>query len=417
MSRAGRSLGIDFGTSNSAAAYLAEDRPQVIEMAPGEATLPSTFFFEFDTRQTLIGTPANTALLAGAEGRFMRALKRVLGTQLMHEPRQILNERVTFVDIIGRFLAEIKARAEARTGLSFAHVVSGRPVVFHGLGDPRETQAEDDLRACYRAAGFNTVGFLPEPEAAALAAGGPDETGLIVDIGGGTSDFSLFRRTQSEVQILANHGVRIGGTDFDRALSIDHVMPLLGKGSDLRKAMGPGTSPVPAAIFNDLATWELIPFLYTAQNRRLVAEMVQLSRAPDRLQRLQRVLRDELGHELAFAVERGKIAANSDAPAPMIDLRLVERGLSAPLSANDVGASLARHAQSLDAGARTTLSAADLTPHAVDRVVYVGGSSLMGMVTGTMEALFPTARHEFSEVFTAVADGLAIAAARQDATL
>ena len=257
-----RVLGVDFDTSNSAACYLCDGKPRLIKVASGQTTLPTTFFFDFETRQTLIGEPANQALLDRVDGRFMRALKRVLGTSLMHEKRQILNERVTFVDIIARFLRQIKIRAEIETGLRFDRVISGRPVVFHAANDPRELQAEADLRACYLAAGFNEVEFMPEPEAAAIASGAleqSDEIGLIVDIGGGTSDFSLFRSSNERVAILANHGVRIGGTDFDRAINIDRVMPLLGKGTQLRKMMGPGSSPVPNAIFNDLATWEKIP--------------------------------------------------------------------------------------------------------------------------------------------------------------
>ena len=134
-------LGIDFGTSNSAAGYLRAGAPHLVDMGAGQTTLPTTFFFDFDSRETLIGEPANAALLNGDEGRFMRALKRVLGTSLMHEKRQILNERVTFVQIIARFLAEIKSRAEAETGQEFTHALSGRPVVFHGVDDPREGQA------------------------------------------------------------------------------------------------------------------------------------------------------------------------------------------------------------------------------------------------------------------------------------
>lgn len=105
-------LGIDFGTSNSAAGFLCEGKPQLIELAPGSTTLPTTLFFDFETRQTLIGEPANRALLDGVDGRFMRALKRVLGTSLMHEKRQILNERVTFVDVIARFLHQINSHKE-----------------------------------------------------------------------------------------------------------------------------------------------------------------------------------------------------------------------------------------------------------------------------------------------------------------
>ncbi|MES2543051.1 MAG: Hsp70 family protein [Pseudomonadota bacterium] len=411
-------LGVDFGTSNTAAGYMSDGRPRLIQFASGRTTIPTTFFFDYDAREMLIGEPANQALLEGVEGRFMRALKRVLGTSLIHERRQILNERVTFVEIISRFLAQVKARAEAEAGVIFDRVVSGRPVVFHGVGDPREAAAEADLRACYLAAGFRDVEFMPEPQAAAIASGALEQSGsmgLIVDVGGGTSDFSLFRSGREGVTILANHGVRIGGTDFDRSISIDRVMPLLGKGTELRKIMGPGSSPTPNAIFNDLATWELIPFLYTPQNRRLATEMARLAHQPDKLSRLAKVLEDELGHEMSFAVERGKIAANGGAERAAILLDQIEPGLAVHLSADALGASLVQHADALAEGARETLRIAGMDVARVGKVVYVGGSSLMSMVSQTMKEQFPQAAHSFSEVFTAVADGLAIAAGGRSA--
>lgn len=408
-------IGIDFGTSNSAVAYLDEAAPRLVQF-DAATTLPTTFFFDFDTHKTLIGEVANQALLDGQEGRFMRALKRVLGTTLMHEKRQILNKRLTFVEIIGAFLSELREQAEAECGRPCTHVVSGRPVVFHGTGDAREAQAEADLRACYEYAGFTEIQFCPEPAAAAIATGATrreDTIGLVVDIGGGTSDFSVFRNGSSGVEILANHGVRIGGTDFDRAISIDQVMPLLGKATMIKDVFGNGMSQAPVGIFNDLATWEMIPFLYTAKNQRMVSEMLKLAISPQRLGRLAAVLEHELGHEVAFAVERGKIAVNSRTNDPSIDLGVVENGLSVALNNALVTASLAAHAARLDAGAKDVLIAAGLATDQIDQVVYVGGSSLMGVVSETMRGVFPDADHTFASVFTAVAEGLAIVAAKE----
>jgi len=408
-------LGVDFGTSNSAAGYMADGQPRLVTWEDGRDTIPTTFFFDAETRQTLVGEPANQALLDGDDGRFMRALKRVLGTPLMHEVRQVLNKRVTFVQIIGRFLQTIKERAEAESGREFTRVLSGRPVVFHGADDPREAQAEADLRACYLAAGFDEVAFMAEPEAAAIASGAleqSDTAGLIVDIGGGTSDFSLFQSTGGAMEILANHGVRIGGTDFDRAISIDRVMPLLGKGTLLRNVFGDGKTPTPVAIYNDLATWEMIPFLYTQQNRRMAKEMAQMAEEPAKLNRLLAVLTDILGHDLAFAVERGKIAANGGGNTSDISLEVVEPGLSASLSGGALATILAPFADQLRAGALETLAMASMTPSQVDRVIYVGGTSLMEVVPETMRAVFPGAEHSFSEVFSAVTYGLARASAR-----
>lgn len=416
MAQRGQALGVDFGTSNSAAGYLCDGKPRRIEMAPGQTNLPTTFFFDFDTKQTLIGEPANQALLDGAHGRFMRALKRVLGTTLMHEKRQILNERVTFVEIIGRFLHEIKMRAETQTGLVFDRALSGRPVVFHGLGNKREDQSEADLRACYLAAGFREVDFMPEPEAAAIASDATGQSraiGLIVDVGGGTSDFSLFRSGDGDVEILANHGIRIGGTDFDRSVSIDRVMPFLGRGSQLRKLIGPDLVTAPNAIFYDLATWEKIPFLYSADKLRMVEDMKRVAQEPEKVDRLLTVLQDRLGHDLAFAVERGKIKVNSGEQQVEIALEKIEPGLFALLQKVALQEILRPYSSDLSTGALETVQMADLDPSQVERVIYVGGSSLMTMVSETMTALFPKAAHSFSEVFTAVTDGLALAAGRK----
>ncbi|CUJ98630.1 Heat shock protein 70 [Ruegeria denitrificans] len=410
-------IGVDFGTSNSAVAYLDAGTPRLVRFDDTAVTLPTTFFFDFDARETLIGEQANHALLDGLEGRFMRALKRVLGTPLMHEKRQILNERLTFVDIIGSFLRRLREEAEVERGVPCTRVVSGRPVVFHGADDPREAQAEADLRACYLAAGFTDIRFCFEPAAAALAtkaAAQSDFIGLVVDIGGGTSDFSVFQTQASKVEILANHGVRIGGTDFDRAISIDRVMPLLGKGSMIRNVFGGGVSQAPNAIFNELATWEMIPFLYTARNRRMVEDMLRLADSPERLARLAAVLEHELGHEMAFAVERGKIAVNSGVSDPVVLLDMLEKGLAARLSDAVVAECLASHALRIDAGAHEVLRQAGLTAGQIDRVIYVGGSSLMAIVPNTMRSVFPAAEHSFASVFTAVAEGLAVVAARAD---
>ena len=189
-------------------------------------------------------------------------------------------------------------------------------------------------------------------------------------------------------------------------------MPLLGKGSELRKVMGPGISPVPNAIFNDLATWEKIPFLYTPQTRRRVDEMLRLAQEPEKLTRLALLLEHELGHEVAFAVERGKIAANAGDVGAAIALAQIERGLSAPLPPQILSACLWPQARMLHEGVRDTLQRAGVDAGAIDHVIYVGGSSLMSMVAQAARAECPDAQHSFSKVFTAVTDGLAIAAAR-----
>lgn len=405
-------LAIDFGTSNSAAAVLDGGRSRRLAIEAGADTLPTAVFFPTRGGAMRIGVAASDALIAGDDGRYMRALKSVLGTALFHEPRLVGGSRRTLADIVTAFLKVVKQRAEAETGKTYTAALSGRPVHFHSADPVRDARAEDDLRACYHAAGFDDVTFMFEPEAAALASHGlgrAGEVGLIVDIGGGTSDFTVFRTGHHGIEILASHGIRLGGTDFDQAVSMMHAMPLLGHGGELRREFGPGHQPVPNAIYLDLATWAKIPFLYNRETSRTVATMARLAVAPELLRRLENVLEDETGHQLAFAVEAGKIAANSGEQDARIDMAFIERGLSAGVTATSLAAALQKYREDLHEAAQETVLRAGVAPDAVGAVILVGGSSLMSMVESVGRDLCPGATIERSEAFTAVVDGLALA--------
>ena len=405
-------LAIDFGTSNSAAALLRDGKPWHLMIEPAAETLPTAVFFPARGGGMRIGQAATDALIQGAEGRYMRALKSVLGTALFHESRLVAGKRRTLAEIVAAFLAELRARAEAATGQRFHRALSGRPVHFHP--DPAsDARAEADLRGCYLAAGFAEVDFLPEPEAAALASHGlghEGALGLIVDIGGGTSDFSVFRSQGGKAQILANHGIRLGGTDFDQQISLGHAMPALGQGGSLRREMGAGLLPVPNATYVDLATWARIPFLYTPETRRLAAEMARMAVDRAAMDRLVTVLDEELGHELAFAVEHGKIAANAGSGA-QIAMGFIAPGLSAPITPDSLETALAGYRRALHEAAAETLRLAGVAPDRIGSVVLVGGSSLMGLVADEARRLCPDARHLRAQAFIAVVDGLALATA------
>lgn len=404
-------LALDFGTSNSAAAMLSGGKIRRLAIESGADTLPTAVFFPTDGGPMLIGARAIAALIGGEEGRFMRAMKSVLGTALFHESRLIAGKRRTLAGVVTTFLQTVKARAEAEAGERFDRLLCGRPVHFHSTDSARDQQAEADLRACCLAAGFAEVAFRFEPEGAALAThgqGAENELGIILDIGGGTSDFSVYERRNGRLDILASHGIRLGGTDFDKALSMTHAMPWLGLGSQLRREMGPGLLPVPRHLYLDLSTWAKIPFLYNAETRAEVAGMVKLATKPRLMGRLATVLGDELGHDLAFAVEAGKIAANGT-EAARIDLSRIETGLAPPITQTSMEKVLSRHRALLEEAALQTCQMAGIAPEKIGAVVHVGGSSLMRIVGQVAKDLFPNAVARQAEPFTAVVDGLALA--------
>ena len=404
-------LAVDFGTSNSAAAMLFSGAARRIPIEDGADTLPTAVFFPEDGGAMRIGRAAQAALIDAEEGRYMRALKSILGTELFHQSRLIEGKRRTLAEIVTAFLVALKTRAETETGLGFSSVLSGRPVHFHSDDAEKDRRAEEDLRGCYLAAGFDEVTFLPEPEAAAWACREMtgDGLGLIVDIGGGTSDFSVFRASGVGIEILANHGIRLGGTDFDQRISVAHVMPLLGQGGQVTRTFGEGLLPLPSAIYQDLATWPKIPFLYNRDTERLVEDLLVHAVEPDKVGRLKSVIEEHLGHEMAFAVEAGKIAANGDDGRADILLGFVEKGLATPITKGSMNGALGEFRDKLQAAVYQTLMQARVAPMQIDTIVLVGGSSLMQIVQDDVQAICTNAKVEMSEAFTAVVDGLALA--------
>ena len=332
--------GLDFGTSNTTLGTIVGAEPVLSELEPGHTTIPSAIFYEVDGA-VLIGRRAIEAYVEGAPGRLMRGLKSVLGTSLIEETTRLGRERTSFRDVIAYYLGAVKRRAEQAGGRELRDVVHGRPVHFVDNAAEADRRAERTLREIAREVGFDEVTFQFEPIAAALdyerqIAG--EEIALIADIGGGTSDFSIVRlgpqrhgKVDRSADILANDGVRIGGTDFDRLLSLGVVMPLFGFGSAMKRE----GLDVPSRYFHDLATWSNINRMYEPGVIADIRQVRHQAGEPLLLDRLLRVVDEQRGHTLAMEVEEAKIAL-SDSRRADIPLEWVAPGLAAAIGRPDL---------------------------------------------------------------------------------
>lgn len=406
----GEWLAVDFGTSNSAAAYVENGRVCRVHLERTADTIPTAVFFPADRGNMTVGSVATAAMMDGLEGRYMRSLKSVLGIPLMAERRMVSGRKLNFYEIISGFLRIIKERSETQSGRYFDKVVAGRPVFFDSENLEKDARAKSDLEQCYKMAGFEEIVFLPEPEAAALSMGaslGSVSAGMVVDIGGGTSDFSVFQKTESETHILSSNGFRLGGTNFDRAINLEFIMPHLGYRHPIRPKMSSETLIAPNAIFVDLATWQKISFLYDQKTQMLVKELVRDAVEPTLFKRLQRVIDLQLGHEIAFLAERAKVASNIEKEKTAIDLSLLEPELKVELKTKELNTLLQPFANTLVNAMRETLDLIELDGADVTHVVPVGGSSLMGLVQTAIALVAPKASVVDAQIFTAIVDGLA----------
>jgi hypothetical chaperone protein len=414
-----RYCGLDFGTSNCTLGIMAAGAPVLAPLEGDETTLPTAVFFHFEGKPPEFGRAAIAAYADGLEGRLLRSLKSVLGTALINEATQLRRRWVKFTDVIALVIGHLKARAEAAAGAEIDAVVHGRPVHFvdddDGVGDRR---AEDTLTRIARDAGFKHVSFQYEPIAAALHYEqrlNAEAVALIADIGGGTSDFSIVRlgpdrraRPERGDDVLANHGVRIGGTDFDRLLSLAAIMPQLGYGSPMART----GLPPPLFLFHDLASWAKINFLYKADILAAVRELRAQATQPRLFERLLHVLRQRLGHALAFAAEDAKIAL-STREAVAIDLGLVESALAAAADRALLDRAIAAPAAGIGRAIRDCLAQAGLAAARIDHLFLTGGSTYVPAVRRVIEAELPRARVVEGDRFGAIGLGLALEAQRR----
>jgi hypothetical chaperone protein len=425
---------IDFGTSNSALALpRAQGGVELVALEDGLTSMPTAVFYAIEglaahqPPQRLYGRAAIAAYVDGTEGRLMRSMKSILGSSLAERSTEVGGgHAVRYLDVIGSYLRHLKAKAEAAANTPIARVVIGRPVFFVDDEPERDAAAQSAMARVARDVGFTEVQFQYEPIAAAFdheRSVQEEQTVLVADIGGGTSDFSIVRvgpmrraRLDRRDDILANHGVHVAGTDFDRRIELQHILPLAGHGTFGKprtdgRADGGAPREVPSGIYFDLATWHLINTCYTPA-RVLEWRGMRDWFADERLHaRLMTILDQRLGHALAARAEDAKIAV-SGVPAAPIDLNIVERGLATLLREAQAMQAIAADCERIVGAAREALRQAELSPVQLDAMYFTGGSTGLQPLVNAIAAVAPHAQIVRGDRFASVATGLGVHARR-----
>ena len=210
-------IGIDLGTSNSAAAVLEGGRPVIIPSAEGTTVgggkaFPSYVAFTKDG-QLLVGEPARRQAVTNPDGTVY-AFKRKMGTD--HKYR-VLGKEYTPQQLSAFLLQKIKRDAEAFLGDKVEKAVITVPAYFND----NQRQATKDAGAI---AGLEVVRIINEPTAASLAYGldkaGKSQKILVFDLGGGTLDVTIMDFGEGVFEVVSTSGdTQLGGTDMDNVLA------------------------------------------------------------------------------------------------------------------------------------------------------------------------------------------------------
>jgi hypothetical chaperone protein len=409
--------GVDFGTSNSTVGWQRPGQTALLLLEDGKVTLPSVIFFHAEGVHVSYGRAALADYLSGHEGRLMRSLKSLLGTSMIDENTELNGRALPFRQLLEHFIAELKRRAEQSAGQSFTQAVLGRPVFFVDDDANADQRAEQTLSDIAHAVGFKDVAFQFEPIAAAFdyeSQIATEELVLVADIGGGTSDFSLIRlspqralKSDRREDILANGGVHIGGTDFDKYLSLAGVMPLLGMGSLLTSGR-----EMPSAQFFNLATWHTINLAYARKAWAEILDMRRHALEKDKLDRLLNLVRQRSGHWLAMQVEAAKISL-SDAATTTIELERIEPGQSLLLDRETFADAIRPLLSRIENTVQALILDAGVNAGQINTVFFTGGSSSVPLLRERISALLPDAKRVEGDLFGSIGAGLALDARRK----
>jgi molecular chaperone DnaK len=220
MASKGRIVGIDLGTSNSAAAVVEAGRPTIIPSAEGTSlggkAFPSYVAFTKDG-QMLVGEPARRQAVSNPEGTVM-AIKRKMGTDYKV---RVYGKDYTPQQISAFILQKIKRDAEAYLGTKVEQAVITVPAYFND----NQRQATKDAGLI---AGLDVVRIINEPTAAALAYGldksEKEQKILVFDLGGGTLDVTIMEFGAGVFEVISTSGdTQLGGTDMDNSI-VDFIV-------------------------------------------------------------------------------------------------------------------------------------------------------------------------------------------------
>ena len=448
-------IGIDFGTSNSAAAVFDGEQVRLVQLSELNPIMPSANYIDRDFAST-IGQPAIDDYIsdnqgrkvelsvevigeartsagtgdgpasesettkvygqafndASLPGRLFRGTKRLLGNTAS-DKTVIFSRPFRLVALVTPILVGIR-KALRRSVDNSSQACIGHPVNFEGMEQGRNNVALQRLSESYRHAGITEQSFCPEPTAAAISylynyPHSRDQLMLTVDFGGGTLDFCILRRKGTEFSVEATHGIALGGDKIDQTIFRELVFPLLGKG-ERWSCMVDGSEVdtlFPFAEFEELLiNW---PVSYMLNQNKYTASVMQRMVLPDegaiKFKRLYDLIKKNYSYQVFEAIKAFKaelsVSDSAVLDIPEIDIEVRLERWEFELMITDL-------LFELEQAISLILNKAGLHADDIDLVLRTGGSSLIPAVKDILENQFPGKVVEH-DPFTSVAAGLAIA--------
>ena len=424
------SVGLDFGTTNSAIATVLSTRAELASFRAAAGTthtFPSVLYFDrtregTTTRLTSAAGPAaiERYLAAEEKGRLIQSLKAYLADRRF-DGTTVFSQRYTLEDMIALMARHLLSDARFDNGRPISsRVVVGRPVHFADAHEHADDEfALQRLREAIGRCGFTDVVFEYEPVAAAYSYErtlARDELILIGDFGGGTSDFcilhvgpSIRRRGRTPGDIVGTDGVAVAGDAFDKQIIRKLVAPRLGLGTEF---FSPPNKflPVPSWPYEKLERWHHLSFLNTAKSLEMLDHLRRKAIIPERLEAFIHLIKSEMGFRLHEAVRKTKFDLSLHSETTF-DFQCEPVSISKRVTRAEFDTWIEPELRLMAGCVDRLLNHTGVSAHDIDHVFLTGGSSFVPAVRTIFVDRFGIEKITGGEELTSVATGLSLRAA------
>ncbi|MDC7227677.1 MAG: Hsp70 family protein [Spirochaetales bacterium] len=380
--------GIDFGTTNTVVTITGKNG-NVID----SFTTPTILFIsreQHNISKVYIGADALEEFEEGHNGRYLHSIKRSLHDK--HLKHTIINnQHVTLAELVRYFLEELNKKITSKWGIIPHNIVLGRPVIFSPNKEEDEL-AESRLLEGFRMAGYKDITLLEEPVAAALCfeshLDDEDEHFLIVDLGGGTSDFTVVRRDSAKegidrYDILGIHGINMGGDNFDEDLMFAKVSNPLG----INATFSSKSLPMPVHLYRSISKWNTI---HSPSKKKIDEEFRDLQyQSSDReaVLKLKKVMEQNLSRKILHKVRDSKHDLSSQAETSIVfdeqNLDIKEN-----VTQTDFENIIDSRTRNITGNITEILDRAGMKPEQMDKVILTGGSSQITYIQKVIKEIF-----------------------------
>jgi hypothetical chaperone protein len=401
---------IDFGTTNSSLVVKREGKTSLATYSlfqkPVSTFRSALFIFqdEYGERRIEAGTKALEAFSEQrGEGRLIKSLKNFL-TDGSFTSTMIHGRSYRLAELIAFLLRPLVEGARSQFGDLPEPFIVGRPVRFVGQRTSEdEEMALSRLQDAYSLVGIKNVTFEMEPVAAAATYShriNKEEVVLVVDGGGGTTDFCITKLNPSCrgecAEVLSTTGIGLAGDAFDGCLVDQLISPYLGLYDEI----------VPRWVPLRFKQLSLYPSLRMPENLKIIRDVAFTPNAPPPLKSFVTLLKENLGYEVFHEVSEAKARLSSN-ETTSIDYEEFDLSLHLTARRDEFEEGLRDTLDRIEGVLSEGLKLASLKEARIQRVFLTGGTSLVPAFRRCFEQRFGAEKIATGEEFTSVATGLA----------